>query len=508
MGVVRLRGGEDRLAGTEPPGHPERLEVRHRAAAAEVAEVLAPAEHARELGDRLVLHRRAGAPAVERVVVGVDPRRQRVREPRHRVRRLQHLTGVERMEVREVVVQSRRDLEQHVADRRGAGRIGVRRRQRGESLLEPRQRGGEHREGFAIEGEAGARAGATFVPQARRSLPRPAAATGRSSWKTPRMPDSPADPATLLEPHLRDGRFYCPWPVPRRSLRDFLRWQLGRPSAQSRRPRSATPIVANDGSSLRRVAPTLEVTWIGHASFVLHEGGRVLLLDPHFGPRAFLPGRRTPPGIPLSAVPESAVALLSHNHYDHLDDWTLERLPKTIEWLVPMILREHLELAGFQRVRELDWWGAAEAGGWRFTFLPAQHWSRRFGEPENLTLWGSWLIDTGTTRVFFGDDSGWFHGFAEYGRRFAPVDLALLPIGAYEPRWFMGPAHLSPEEALRAVRDLDARRFVPMHWGTFDLSDEPLDEPPRALARELARDLYADLAPRTHVMAVGETLKI
>lgn len=316
------------------------------------------------------------------------------------------------------------------------------------------------------------------------------------------------DAGSLFAPHEREGRFFCPWGQHRRSLLDLLRWQLRRTRARDRRPRAAIPRAPNDGASLAGVASSARLTWIGHGSFALHEGDRVVVVDPHFGARALLPRRHSPPGIPLEAVPARATALLTHNHYDHLDDGTLSRLPRSIDWLVPWNLEEHLRGAGFERVRQLDWWGEAELGGWRFTFLPAQHWSRRWGEPENVTLWGGWLVDTGRTRVFFAGDTGWFHGFAEYGRRFAPIDVAVLPIGAYAPRWFMQPMHLDPEEALRAFRDLGARLLVPGHWGTFDLSDEAVDEPPRALARELERDAYADLAPRTRLLAVGETLRL
>jgi N-acyl-phosphatidylethanolamine-hydrolysing phospholipase D len=296
--------------------------------------------------------------------------------------------------------------------------------------------------------------------------------------------------------------------VPRRTVLDVLRWQLRRVPARDRRPRALIPREANDGASLARVAERAELTWIGHCSFALHEGERVALLDPHFGPRALVPKRWSPPGIPLAAVPGDAVALLSHNHYDHLDRWTLERLPKSIEWLVPLGLGGYVRRFGYAGVRELDWWQEAEVGGWRFTLLPVQHWSRRLSQPENSTLWGAWLVDTGRTRLFFGGDSGWFAGFAEIGRRLAPLDVALLPIGAYEPRWFMKFAHLNPAEALAAARDLGVREMVPMHWGAFDLADDAVDEPPRVLAELLGRPENADQPPVVRQPAVGERLLI
>ena len=321
---------------------------------------------------------------------------------------------------------------------------------------------------------------------------------------------APADPiaSTLFAAHRRSGGFFCPWGMTRRTVRDVLRWQLRRVPARHRRPSAPVPRVANDGASLGRVAERAELTWIGHCSFALHEGDRVALLDPHFGPRALVPKRWSPPGIPIHAIPPHSVALLSHNHYDHLDRWTLAHLPRTIEWLVPLGLGSFVEGHGFARVRELDWGDEAEIGGWRFTFLPAQHWSRRLSQKENSTLWGAWLVDTGRTRLFFGGDSGWFDGYAELGRRLAPLDAALLPIGAYAPRWFMQPMHLDPAEALAALRALGASRLVPMHWGTFDLADDAVDEPPRVLREQLARPENLDLGARVSLLAVGERIEL
>lgn len=309
--------------------------------------------------------------------------------------------------------------------------------------------------------------------------------------------------ADLFAAHFRGGRFFCPWgDQPRRSLLDVLRWQSRRAPARTRLPRHV-PREPNDGSSLTSTAERATLHWVGHASAILHEGNTLAVIDPHFGPRALLPRRHSPPGLPWHALPPASIGLLSHNHYDHLDTWTLRRLPKAMSWLVPVGLRGKVASHGFADVRELDWWQSVEARGWRFTLLPSQHWSRRLSQPINSVLWGAWMVETASTRVFLAGDTGWFHGFAEYGRRFGPFDLAVLPIGAYEPRWFMAPMHMSPGEALDAARDLRARNMVPVHWGTFDLSDEAVDEPPRELERQLARPEYADLRGAVRVLAVG-----
>jgi N-acyl-phosphatidylethanolamine-hydrolysing phospholipase D len=244
------------------------------------------------------------------------------------------------------------------------------------------------------------------------------------------------------------------------------------------------------------------VTWIGHSTFALQDGPAVALTDPHFGPRAFWPPRLSPPGLPVGSVPPHAVAVLSHNHYDHLDGWTARRLPRSVAWFVPLGNAAILRRYGVTRVTELDWWQSAEGGGWRVTCLPAQHWSNRLGIDRDRALWASWLLESATRRFYFAGDSGYYPGFAEIGRRFPGIDAALLPIGAYEPRWFMGYQHLDPAEAWRAFGDLGARVLLPMHWGCFDLTDEPVDLAPRALAAAVAQ---AGGDPgRVRLLAVGE----
>jgi len=323
------------------------------------------------------------------------------------------------------------------------------------------------------------------------------------------MPSRAArSPFAIDAPHFAGGRFFWPWGMPRRSPRDVLRWQLRRRATRERRPRAPIPRRDNDGSSLGGVAETPELTWIGHASFALHCGEQVALLDPHFGPRALLPRRWTPPGFPIESIPPDAFALLSHNHYDHLDRWTLTRMPKSIDWLVPLGLGGFVRAAGFESVRELDWGDEVRLGPWYVTLLPAQHWSRRLSQPENSTLWGSWLVDTGTFRLLYVGDSGDFAGFDLLGRRLAPIDVVILPIGAYLPQWFMQPAHLSPREALGVFRRLSAGRMVASHWGTFDLADDAVDEPPVELRRCLNETEHDELAARVELLEVGETLRL
>jgi len=310
---------------------------------------------------------------------------------------------------------------------------------------------------------------------------------------------------SLYAPHLARGRYFNPWrPATARRL-DLLRWKLRRNPYDKRRP-PRVPVVSNDGTYLADTGAPDSITWIGHSTFAVQDGGEVFLTDPHWGPRALLPRRHSPPGVPIAAVPAHAFAVLSHNHYDHLDAWTVTRLPPGVEWYVPLglgsWLRRHGRPAGERTVRELDWWQSVRRGRWTLTCLPAQHWSNRLDSGRNSTLWCSWLLDSGSRRYYFAGDTGYFPGFAEIGRRFAPIDVAFLPIGAYEPRWFMAYPHMNPADAWRAFLDLDARWFVPMHWGTFDLTDEPIDLPPRVLAEAVAA-AHGD-ASRVRLPAVGE----
>ncbi|HSN86358.1 MAG TPA: MBL fold metallo-hydrolase [Thermoanaerobaculia bacterium] len=310
-------------------------------------------------------------------------------------------------------------------------------------------------------------------------------------------------PDLLYAPHGEPGRFFSPWKPWTTRFTDLLRWQLGKnPYAEDKKTPPRVPVVQNDGAYLRNGDEPPSVTWVGHSTFAVQDGGDVFVTDPHWGARALVPPRLTPPGIPLGAIPEDAFALLSHNHYDHMDSWTVRRLPKTVRWFVPLGLGAWVRKHGYKGVVELDWWQSARLGRWTVTCLPAQHWSNRFGMARNSTLWCSFLVDSGERRYYFAADSGYFHGFAEFGRKLAPIDVAFLPIGAYEPRWFMKTQHMDPEEAYRSFLDLRARLMVSMHWGCFDLTDEPVDLAPKVLDRILARE-GADRS-RVWTMAVGE----
>jgi N-acyl-phosphatidylethanolamine-hydrolysing phospholipase D len=271
------------------------------------------------------------------------------------------------------------------------------------------------------------------------------------------------------------------------------------------------PRVANDGRALRDATGAPTLTWVGHATLLIQLDGMNVLTDPHWSERASPvswggPKRVMPPGLAFEDLPPIHVVLISHDHYDHLDVATVRRLAETHRprFLVPLGLKAWFADLGIHDVEELDWWNARERGALRFTCVPAQHFSGRSLGSQNRTLWAGWVIEGPTRRAFFSGDTGYDPAiFREIGTRLGPFDVAAVSIGAYLPPVMMRAVHTTPEEALRIFADLRGRHFVPIHWGTFDLADEPLDEPPRRLAAEAARLGLGD--DRVWLFRHGET---
>ena len=306
-----------------------------------------------------------------------------------------------------------------------------------------------------------------------------------------------------------------------RGFGDFLRWRLERlrsGSVERPPPGSLTPVASRIAEP--RTGPgDARLTWIGHSTFLVQVGGANLLTDPVWSDRASPvhwagPRRLVPPGLSFDRLPPLDGVLLSHDHFDHLDRPTVRRIVERygaeLPWFTPLRYRPWLRAQGVRRVVELDWWQSVhhDDGVVRITALPAQHWTQRSPRTRNFRLWSSFAIEADTgTRIYFGGDSGWFDGYAGIHQACGTFDAVVLPIGAYAPRWFMRPHHMTPEEAVEAWAALGGGGvLVPMHWGTFVLSDEPVLEPPARLEAEWRlRGLPLE---RLRILRHGETLAI
>jgi L-ascorbate metabolism protein UlaG (beta-lactamase superfamily) len=244
---------------------------------------------------------------------------------------------------------------------------------------------------------------------------------------------------------------------------------------------------------------TLTATWIGHSTVLVQMAGLNIVTDPMWSERAspfraLGPRRTVPPGATLESLPPLDLVLLSHNHYDHLDSRTVRRLARLhpdAHWMVPLGLARLLHRFGVRKITELGWWEEASIGGARIACTPARHFSARGFTDRMRTLWCGWAVRVAGRALYFAGDTAYHPDFARIGERYGPFDIVLIPIGAYDPRWFMERVHLDPEEAVRAYLEvsggsLDAqgasrppRIALGIHWGTFDLTDEPMDEPPK-----------------------------
>ncbi len=316
------------------------------------------------------------------------------------------------------------------------------------------------------------------------------------------------------KPHRTQQGFrnnYAEWPKP-----DFWKWQWERRIAGLPKPPvEMTPRAVPEVDFLKANATEPTLTWIGHASVLLQVGSYNVLTDPHLTERAspvsfYGPRRQSPPGLDFEQLPHIDLVLISHNHYDHMDLGTLKRLAaqdgKPPLFVVPLGLEQWFLKQGITNVVELDWWDRLGVGSLDVHLVPVQHWSQRTLFDRNQTLWGGFYIRHRTLSVVYTGDTGYSRDFSDIRERLGAPDIVVTPIGSYEPRWFMGPQHVDPTEAIKIHRDLGARYSLGVHWGTFELADESLDEPPRALAAARAKTGIRD--DRFFVLKLGETRRL
>ncbi|XP_075455754.1 N-acyl-phosphatidylethanolamine-hydrolyzing phospholipase D-like [Ascaphus truei] len=307
----------------------------------------------------------------------------------------------------------------------------------------------------------------------------------------------------------KDGKFVNPWPsweFP--AFLKMMKWLVleknnsNVPSSKEELDKKlpvVEPYFVRHPELAGKTRNGLRVTWLGHASVMVEMDELTFLTDPIFSQRAsptsFIGAKRfRGPPCTVEQLPKIDAVVISHNHYDHLDYNTVlslnQRFGTELRWFVPLGLLNWMQSCGCENVIELDWWEQNCVPGHddvTFVFTPAQHWCRRAAFDMNRVLWGSWSVLGPSNRFFFAGDTGYCAAFEQIGKRFGPFDIAAIPIGAYEPRWFMKGQHVDPEEAVRIHADVRAKKSVGIHWGTFALANEHYLDPPIKLSEALER---------------------
>ncbi|MES2719290.1 MAG: MBL fold metallo-hydrolase [Pseudomonadota bacterium] len=316
--------------------------------------------------------------------------------------------------------------------------------------------------------------------------------------------------------HTPEG-FHNNYPGREPDMGDFFRWQWNRLLRDEPEQRAdLVPWQAVDPARLN-TSDGLSATWLGHATVLLNSAGVRVLTDPIFSERAspvswLGPKRLTALPVDPARLPFVDAVVISHNHYDHLDLPSLRLLNAQAGgpplFVVPLGNAALLQSEGITNVKELDWWGSiALKDGLRITLVPTQHWSkRRLLGDRNEALWGGYVLQHQGRQAFFAGDTGYSKDFADIHARFGAMDFAMIPIGAYAPRDFMQRQHINPAEAVRIHQDVQARLSLGIHWGTFILTDEAIQQPPQDLAVALQQaGVAAAQFPR---WAIGETRRL
>lgn len=307
-------------------------------------------------------------------------------------------------------------------------------------------------------------------------------------------------------------RYSNPWPHEDHSVLSLLRWRLGRMPDDERFTTDDSPAPLVPFTPEPPPQHGWRITWLGHASFLIQGLGRSLLIDPVFADHcAPFPikslHRRVAPPCRIEDLPRIDAILLTHSHYDHLDLVSLRRIGTGIPVVISSGHSKWLQGKGFSNVRELAWDESLELfPGIRLSATPAQHFSARTPFDRNVGHWCGWLLEGSGVKLWHAGDTGYCPAFREIGEKHGPIDFAMIPIGAYSPRWFMRPIHIDPEEAVQVFLDARCKRAIAMHWGTFPLTDEPMSEPPLRLRRAVAEAGLAEDAFTTGAVGQSWTL--
>ncbi len=332
---------------------------------------------------------------------------------------------------------------------------------------------------------------------------------GQQTDQQSRMETEPeTHPWYQRDHHKADGGFRNIW-EPSRDV-PFLKsagWIIGRAFRQQKN--IPPPVRTVEADTLSRPPERLRITWIGHSTVYVQTPDVNILIDPIFSKRASpisFAGPRREAALPLHVadLPGVDVVMISHDHYDHLDETSIEEIERRFKplFLAPLGLQQILSDWGASRVIEMDWWQYVEVNGITYHCTPAKHFSGRGLTNRDGTLWAGWYVQMPENKVnlYYAGDTGYASLFSEIRERLGVPDVALLPIGAYLPKWFMQPIHVNPEEAMQAFMDVQASHFIPVHWGTFDLADDAIQEPAERI-RQVADSL--GLSENLHVLDIG-----
>ncbi len=292
-----------------------------------------------------------------------------------------------------------------------------------------------------------------------------------------------------------------------KSIKDLIRWQRNQ-----KKPILAYIDISNDWRNINLETEDNYLIWIGHSTFLIKKDGLTILTDPVFSDRAspfrrLGPKRLIPPSLNIQDLPPIDIITISHNHYDHLDIRSLKKISKKYPKVVFLIPKGDLDIfdqRNIENVFEFEWWQDIDFKNHTFTFTPVKHWSARGLFDRNESLWGAWFISSRDYSIYHAGDTGYSKDFKETQRRLGSPKYAFIPIGAYDPEWFMSASHVNPEEAIKIMQDLGAKNSYGMHWGTFTLTAEDTLDPPKRLSEAIKKKNIKNF----NVLTPGEVIII